>query len=817
MSNNLTIQDIRKTALKNLYAKLLLNHELTHNEKIVLLKLVVVFINEEEKYVKDFGYRILLIYSNIYNDYKALFDIAIHKGFIPVSKYIEKNIYENNNSTSFFNLYISAFMESFKKDNIYLTSQQTEIDFFLNKNVDSTIAIIAPTSYGKSGIIIDSINQNKESNTCIIVPSKALLEQTKKRLLDAHIKDKIKIVTHPEMYKESEPNTIAVLTQERLLRLLKKNKLFSFDTVFIDEAHNILNNDARNMLLASTLIILAKRNPSVKLKFLTPFLMDSNNLKLAYTNYQIQEYKVSEYIKSEKLYLFDFRTGKEKTLKLYDQFLDVFFDLNQKDYIDEIDFIKKNSLSKNIIYFNRPIEIEKFTREFISKLSEVHSSKIEKICNELKKHLHKDYYLIDAIKHGIIYHHGSIPSYIRLYIEHLFKNDDSIKYVITSSTLLEGVNIPAETLFILNNKKGRSNLRPSQFRNLVGRVSRFSEVFSSPNKNLTLLEPKIFIVGSKYYQANGNIEKFIKDCMKIDNEIIDNNQNPLLSNVEINNDNLQERIEAENFIANFEEHIIEDRNINIAKTEIGKLCFENNIVEINIIEKEQFMEKVVLYYKSSLIKIDNPNSALKAISDIFVDFLKDDKNNNLKRLQNEKARYFYSKFLEWKINSTSYNEMINNFLSYWKYLENNDKDTLVYVDSKWGEETRGGHVPMWVNVKDKNTKQRVNLAIVRINDEQDFLDNVLFKFIDILFELEIVEESFYNSLKYGTSDNRKILLMKNGVSFSLTHLLIDKYLQYVNIDTENDYYSISHSIIDEMQTLDENDIMMFEVKQHMAD
>lgn len=815
-NNNLTIQDIKKTEFKNLYEKLLLNQDLNQKEIVALLKLAIIFINEKEIYIKNFGYRILLIYSNIYKDYRALFDISINEGFIPVSKYIATSIYEDYQEASFFNLFTSSFMENFKKNNIYLTYQQVAINEFLDKHKNSTVSIIAPTSYGKSEIIIDTIKGNIDFNICVIVPSKALLEQTKKRLLDANIKQKIKIITHPEMYKEVDINTLAVLTQERLLRLLKKNKSLSFDIVFVDEAHNILNNDERNMLLASTLIILSKRNPLIKLKFLTPFLVNSDNLKLAYTNYQVQEYKVTEYIKSEKLYLYDFRDGKEKVLKLYDQFLDHFFSLKQDTYVDEIDFIIKHSLSKNIIYFNRPIVIEKFTRELISKLPEVNSSKIQKICEELKKHLHKDYYLIDAIKHGIIYHHGSIPSYIRLYIEHLFKNEESIHYVITSSTLLEGVNIPAETLFLLDNKKGRGNLTPSQFRNLIGRVSRFSEVFSSTNKNLTLLEPKIFLVGSKYYQSNGNIEKFIKDAMRVDNKIIDNNENPLLAKVEINNNNLKDRLKAENFIANFEEEIINNVNIKIAQTEIGKLCFENNVIEIDIIEQEDFMNNAVMDYKYRLIKIDNSNTALKAISDIFVTFLKDDRNNNLKRLQNEKARFFYSKFLDWKINSTSYHEMINHFLFYWKYLEDNNKETLIYVDSKWGEEIRGGYIPMWVDIKKKDSKQRVNLAIVRIHDEQDFLDNVLFKFIDILYELDIVEESFYYNIKYGTSDYRKILLMKNGVSFSLTHLLIDQYLPHIVIDLDDDYYSISPSILDEMRTHDENDIMVFEVQQHIV-
>jgi superfamily II DNA or RNA helicase len=815
MDNILTIKDIRKTKFNFLYEKLILNEKLNSSEINALLKLAIIFINEEEENIKNLGYRVLLIYSNLYQDYKVLFDIAINNGFIPISKFIDDKIYDETEKLSFFNLFISSYMENYKKNDIYLTYQQQNINSFLSRNNNSSISIIAPTSYGKSDIIIDTIKKNSNENICVVVPTKALLEQTKKRLLHSNTDYNFKVITHPEMYNSKDKTITAVLTQERLLRLLKKNKKLSFNTVFIDEAHNIFSNDERNILLASTLIILNKRNEFLKLIFLTPFLMDSNNLKLAYTNFQIKEFKVTEYIKSERLYLYDFREGKDNILKLYDQFLDNFIELKDNKYTDEIDLIINKSTSKNIVYFNRPIIIEEFTRELILRLPEVKSEKITKICAELKLHLHKDYYLIDAIKHGVIYHHGSIPSYIRLYIEYLFKEEKEIKYVITSSTLLEGINIPAETLFILNNMKGTGKLSPSQFKNLIGRVSRFNEIFSSKNKNMKLLEPQIYLIGSKYYHKTWPLEKFIRDSMKIDNKIIDNYKNPLLTNVNIDDTNFKNRTDAENFIANFEEDIIENRNIKIAKTEIGKLCFENNIVEINIIEEEDFMNNIVLEYKKKANKINMPSTVLEAISDIFVNFLKNEKNNNLKRLQNEKARTFYSKFLEWKMESTSYNEMINSFLFYWKYLIDNEKETLIYVDSKWGEETRGdGFKKMWVDILYKNKKEKVNLSIVRINDEQEFLDNVLFKFIDILYELELIEESFFNNIKYGTEDIEKIILMKNGISFSLTHLLIDDYKKYIHISIENEYFKISNSIITEMKKNKENEIMLFEVEQY---
>jgi replicative superfamily II helicase len=48
-----------------------------------------------------------------------------------------------------------------------------------------------------------------------------------------------------------------------------------------------------------------------------------------------------------------------------------------------------------------------------------------------------------------------MPENVRLYVEHAFSKIDTIKYIVTSSTLLQGVNIPAEKIFLLDTKKGR--------------------------------------------------------------------------------------------------------------------------------------------------------------------------------------------------------------------------------------------------------------------------------------------------------------------------------------------------------------------------
>lgn len=441
---------LRKTQLLNIYSNLITDEILSDNQITTLLKLAIIFINQGTEPVVKFGYKIILAYSNKYKNYQPLYDIAINNGYIPIAKTIEHNHkekFENN----FLNAFQSAFIENFKNDNIYFTEQQKEMNDIFNSQILNTSAFVAPTSYGKSMLLIDLISKINNKPVCIIVPTKALLAQTKKRILKNKLKRKI--ITHPDMYIKSDKNFIAILTQERLLRLLEKNKTLYFDFVFVDEAHNLLDNDYRNRLLAITLAILKKRNTSSAFKFLTPFLIDTSNLKISLAEYNISEYKITESLKIDKFFCYNFK--KEKQLKIYDQFLNTFISQHKQTFTEDIDLIIKKQGTKNIVYFNKPPDIENFAKKLTPHTSKTLSKKITKVCNEISEYLHKDYNLITCLKKGVVYHHGSVPDIIKLYIEKLFTDESEIKFIITSSTLLEGVNIPAEKLFMLDYKKGR--------------------------------------------------------------------------------------------------------------------------------------------------------------------------------------------------------------------------------------------------------------------------------------------------------------------------------------------------------------------------
>lgn len=66
---------------------------------------------------------------------------------------------------------------------------------------------------------------------------------------------------------------------------------------------------------------------------------------------------------------------------------------------------------------------------------------------------------------------GYLPTTIRMRIEELYR-ENKIKTIFCTRTLLEGVNLPADNLFITSKKSGGHELNAVDFRNLVGRVGR---------------------------------------------------------------------------------------------------------------------------------------------------------------------------------------------------------------------------------------------------------------------------------------------------------------------------------------------------------
>ena len=140
---------------------------------------------------------------------------------------------------------------------------------------------------------------------------------------------------------------------------------------------------------------------------------------------------------------------------------------------------------------------------------------------------------------------------------------------------------------------------------------------------------------------------------------------------------------------------------------------------------------------------------------------------------------------------------------------------MVYV-GKWGDvKQEGSNVARYTKFIGKNRTQVVNLAIVRIKEEQDFMDNMLIKYVEVLHDLDLIENRFYSRIKYGTDVESAICLIKNGLSLSSATLLIKKYSDYLQINLLESTVTYDENIILKMNEREENEIQIYEVQNCM--
>ena len=72
---------------------------------------------------------------------------------------------------------------------------------------------------------------------------------------------------------------------------------------------------------------------------------------------------------------------------------------------------------------------------------------------------------------GVFSHHGNTPHGIRLAVEHAMR-EGLIRFVVCTSTLAQGVNLPIRYLIVTSVYQGRERIKVRDFHNLIGRAGR---------------------------------------------------------------------------------------------------------------------------------------------------------------------------------------------------------------------------------------------------------------------------------------------------------------------------------------------------------
>lgn len=340
-----------------------------------------------------------------------------------------------------------------------------------------------PTSFGKSFIMDAFINyiideKHGMDNIIVLVPTRALINQVSKRL-KAEIKhENYRVMTHPvvsALYKKDNAKYVFAFTPERMIAYLseKNNPLISY--LFIDEAQKIIAKKDSRAPLYYQAISIAERK-SIKLFFASPNIPNSDIFLKLFDKSTDECMVIKEAPVSQNRFFIDFVERKEKmfTESGKDDVFKVFGNYNN---LNEL-LLQIGKGKKNIVYCNSVEDTINFALNFSGELTEERKDqRIEEIIKLIQEYLHKDYYLIDCLEKGIAFHFGKLPQRIRERVEELYEQK-AIDYMFCTSTLLEGVNLPVQNIFILNNTIGLRKFTDVDFWNLAGRAGRLSKELS---------------------------------------------------------------------------------------------------------------------------------------------------------------------------------------------------------------------------------------------------------------------------------------------------------------------------------------------------
>ncbi len=386
----------------------------------------------------------------------------------------------------------------------YLTIPASpELRFFNDQKIaydhllDPYFSYSGPTSMGKSFImrmfIKEQVLNGANLNFAIIVPTKALINEIKGKIIDdlqGQLKEKnYRVITAAgELALEEEHNFIFVLTPERLLYLLiKQGNDLNIDYLFVDEAHKMSGKNGRGPIYYKVVDMLLNRdqrphfifaapnipNPEVYLQLLTDLIdedtdTDENRLTSIYS--PVTQIKFLANLQNSTIDIFNEHTGRSEKLIRFKNPLTLSTLLYRFEYYNQR--LPLDKRQQTIVYCNGRNKAIEAALEFAGLVKdEKNDPELNALSDDIRKEVHGDYYLVRLLRMGIAYHIGYLPASIRRRIELLFEKR-KITTLFCTSTLLEGVNLPADNLFITDSKIGYGRMSTVDFRNLIGRVGR---------------------------------------------------------------------------------------------------------------------------------------------------------------------------------------------------------------------------------------------------------------------------------------------------------------------------------------------------------
>lgn len=658
------------------------------------------------------------------------------------------------------------------------------------------------TSFGKS-FIFEAFTKhiikehNKTDNIAFIVPTKALINQVGSRLKEIVDEFGYKVITTPvipKVFLNQDNKYIFVFTAERLILYFTDKNNPQIDYLFVDEAHKLLSKkDTRTPLLYHALV-LAKRK-SVNIYFASPNIPNADVFLEMINNSTDESMSIIESPVTQNRFFID--TVENKSFMMSDYGDDIVFpkfDFKENDIIGNLQLVLESFSEdrQSIIYCNTVDKTIQTAIDFADRCSKIDSEEIDEVIKLIDERIHHQYYLKKCLNKGIAYHFGGIPEEIKLRIENLYKQG-LIKFLFCTSTLLEGVNLPAKNIFILSEKIGDGIMSDIDFWNLAGRAGRLRKDISG----------NIFCVNlynqSGYWKDAKNVNILrTKEICEIKPQILSKQNDNLYKNIRnyfeqksYSNKNLsnekKKTIEMYGNILLFHDSInndsiLKDRFIDSDKNYVSLLKKTRNSlkvapeilatsIDINIANQN----KIAISDVPNLPTSTKREDCLEVLTILYEQYKWDETESGGRNpmIRHKNQLKYYATLMESWINTKPLKVLIQRTID---YFYNNGDERNLYIRQE------GKLNPVKF---DKENESHINKLI---NDVVSDIENILrFKIKNYVSNYQALLKSknkvdlgsvdWESYIEYGTTDNKTIEIQNLGFPRNIAIFLRNKYLE----------------------------------------
>ncbi|NFI94448.1 DEAD/DEAH box helicase [Clostridium botulinum] len=647
---------------------------------------------------------------------QELLDDINEKNIISPFDMLKNNLYKRNNTVKLVN-----------KE--YLLND-FQLSFYELVKKNKVVSISAPTSVGKSfiikRIIIDMLLNGL--NCCVyVVPTRALITEVINEIRKEINRDDLDIGFNVSSSSDitnlkSEFKTILILTQERFYQLCNNNEI-KVDMLIVDEAQNVIDGK-RGVLLEYSIKYAKRLWKDLKIIFISPLINNPEKFTKRFAK------------DDESGYLSEIKSSvRQNVIKLYKDTRGYKVKVNDNLVAEKVGINRSaGSISGNIanvvlgfnngqnliIYCNTTrLAVDVCEKLFNSaKYEDSTIDELNEFADFIEYSISKQYLLSKYIRRGIVYHYGKLPPFIRGGIEELAAKG-YFKVIACTTTLLQGINLPAQNIYVYNPVKGRGenkkDLSNLEFWNLAGRAGRMGYDFCG---NIILIQNNEWDNIDKYDDKSNQVQFVSDEYKEIDKlkNIILYNESNIMENIE----NILNEEDAEGI--DDIDGIYDNDDINdyiISTTIIDRInnqkLINDYVDDENYNKLENMVDKIINGFeppKELLIRLFGIR--YNNINRLWL-YLKSNDDRIDKLLLPHPFKVDKKTFLE------TYNEVIeiiNKYLMDENLYNQYDKDKLKFMSYSWITEYKLRSILLYKVLKSNSSEEYTNKKISQIVEEQ---------------------------------------------------------------------------------------------------